>query len=238
LAVCSSDRFASLFHLASTLGVLDAQKTLVLALAVRSEDRRCFDVAMHRGAPRSLEALRQAPYIPSFPRSCTFLCRRAAHHRYRSTGSTDVSSISCSEERLANESRARERGVLAEASSPRMTIAERRHRSPVGRPRPSEECRGAIRNRRIPKESCAVGCSLRHRSAEVYQLPKKPLGVPYIARNAEAFVAGAGRSARPKPWCVTQSPYHCAARRLCCGIGPSTLEASLASSRESELRVA
>jgi hypothetical protein len=175
LAVCSSDCLASLFRLASTLGVLDAQKTLVLALAVRSEDRRCSDVAMHRSTPRSLEALRPAPYTPSFPRSCASLCRRAAHHRYRSTGSTDISFLSCSEERLASKSRARERGVLAEASSPRMIIAERRHRSPVGRPWLSEECRGAIRNRRFPKESCAVECSLRHRSAEFYQLPKKPL---------------------------------------------------------------
>jgi hypothetical protein len=44
-----------------------------------------------------------------------------------------IAPISCSEERLVNESREREGSVLAEANSPWANIAERKHHRPVGR---------------------------------------------------------------------------------------------------------
>jgi hypothetical protein len=100
LAVFSSVYLASLFHLASTHGVLGAQRTSELVVAVWPEGHRHATVAEHRGAPLMLRALRQASCTPVFPQLYPPLCRRAAHHRYRPTVSTSPPA-SCSEERLA-----------------------------------------------------------------------------------------------------------------------------------------
>jgi hypothetical protein len=97
--------------------------------------------------------------------------------------------------------------------------AERWHPSSVGRSLHSQGVR-----RRHPKAVAPEGTELgqaRSSPKQSAQASKEALAVPCIARNAEAFVAGAGEPTSTGPGCVTQLPRLGRVRRLGRAMGPS-----------------